>query len=149
MSTDDIDELQNHFIYYDGRVMSEYDLKLLENPDNYATPVKANLTLTSSWWSNRLLTSLGVVYRGSYDTIDETGTYTEVGGIDYEIYEKDKVNSYTEVNLNGKLEVYRTPQTSTVLSARVTNLFNTDPYSESSTYRKGRAFWLGATVDFW
>lgn len=149
MSTDDIDELQNHFIYYDGRVMSEYDLKLLENPDNYATPVKANLTLTSSWWSNRLLTSLGVVYRGSYDTIDETGTYTEVGGTDYEIYEKDKVNSYTEVNLNSKLEVYRTAQTSTVLSARVTNLFNTDPYSESSTYRKGRAFWLGATVDFW
>ncbi len=149
MSETDVDEEQSNYIYYNGAIMTEYDLYQLEDPDNYGTPIQARVSLTSTWWDNRILTMLGVRYRGEYSVIDETGTTVEIDGTDYEVYEKDTVNDYVEVNLNAQMEVWRTASTKTTVDVRITNLLNEDPYSESSTYRKGRAFWVGASVDMW
>ncbi len=148
-TTTDIDDLQSNYIYYNGSVMSEYDLYLLEDPENYAAPIQARMSLTSTWWDKRILTMLSARYRGEYSTIDETGTTIEVNGTDYEVYEKDTVNGYVELDFNAQIQAWRTNSTKTTLEVRVTNLLNEDPYTYSSTYRKGRSFWVGASVDIW
>lgn len=148
-SETDVEELKSNYIYYNGSVMSEYDLNQITDPDNFGTPLQAKVSLTSTWWNKRLLTMLGVRYRGAYSVVDETGTTIEVDGNDYEVYEKDTVGGYVEVDFNAQMQVWRTTNTKTTIEARVTNLLNDDPYPESSNYRKGRAFWVGASIDIW
>jgi len=147
MSETDIDDLRNNDIYYDGQVMSEYDMYLLEDPENFGTPLRASISWSATWWQEKLQTLATVRYRGEYNKIDETNTTVEVDGQDYEVYEKDAVNAYTEVNLNARMEIFRTEQAKGNVDVRMTNIFNTDPYSESSSYRRGRAFWVDLSID--
>lgn len=147
-SSVDIDEAQSTYYYYDGEVISEYDLDAIENGNNYDTPIKASINWSTTWWKERLATVAELSYRGAYEQIDDTGDTIDVDGTTYEIYDEVTVNAYTEVNLNSKLLLWKNSYSNAVLDLRITNLFDQNPYSDSSTYQRGRAYWVGATIDF-
>jgi len=147
-SETDIEDLEETYVYYDGRILSEYDLYALEGAENYAAPIKAHLSWMTTWWNDRILTNVTFNYRGEYTGIDDTGESIAVNGVSYDIYEEEVVSAYTEINFNAQMEVYRTTNISTIVDMKITNLFNENPYIGSSSYQRGRSIWLGATVNF-
>ena len=144
----DIEEMDNNDVYYHGEIVTELALNNYENAQNYASPLTANLAWSTTWLQQRLATQLALKMRGQYYYIEDTGDSIEIDGISYDVYDKVKVDAYPEVSLNSRLQAFKTANTKTLLEARVTNLFNDNPNSASSTYQRGRAIWLGATVDF-
>lgn len=138
--------MEGSYLYYDGEVISEYELYNLTEQQNYAAPFRAHLGWSTTWFNKRLLTKASLNYRGAYKDIVETDTTVEVDGQDYTVYAEDSINAYTEVDLNAQMEVYRTMNTTTVVDMRITNLFNDNPYENSANYQHGRSIWLGVSL---
>lgn len=147
LSETDTEDLESTYLYYNGQVISEYDLYDIEEQQNYAAPFQAHLGWGTTWWHKRLITKASVNYRSEYTAIEDSGEDIEVDGQYYDIYAEDIIDAYTEVNLNAMMEVYRTIDTKTVVDLRISNLFNSNPYSGASTYQRGRSFWLGVSVN--
>jgi len=146
-SETDFDDLENSYVYYNGDVISEYDLSALTSAENYAAPIKAHISWVTTWWNDKILTNTTLNYRGKYTGIDSTGEYKEVNNVAYEIYEEEVIDAYTEINVNAQMEVYRSPVVSTIVDMKITNLLNGNPYAGSTSYQRGRSIWLGVTVN--
>lgn len=142
----DDDDLLNSFVYYDGQVISEQELYEISNVTDYGTPVLASLIWSSSWLNDRLSTTVGVYYRGEYETLDDTGENITIDGFRYDIFDEVTIDPYTSVNLNAGIEVFENASGRGVLDVRVENLLDDLPYtytSSSNPYQMGRSVWLG------
>ena len=142
----DGDELQEELLYYQGDIITEEELYDIANAEDFATPFLASAIWTSKWFDDRLNTTVGVYYRGEYETIEDTYDNIDVEGISYDVYEKMTIDPYTTVNLNAALELFESQAGRGVLDVRVENLFEDLPYPAGHTgspYQKGRTVWLG------
>ncbi|MEL0628866.1 TonB-dependent receptor plug domain-containing protein [Psychromonas aquatilis] len=146
-SETDIDDMESTYLYYNGEVISEYQLSNIRKQQNYAAPFRAHLSWGTSWFNKRLLTKTSLNYRGEYTNIDSDGTAIEVDGQNYDVYDETTIDAFADISLNAMMEVYKTVDTSTVVDMRVTNLLNQNPYSAASSYQRGRSFWLGISVN--
>jgi len=147
-SETDLEEQETSYVYYNGNVISEYDLSFLEGAENYAAPIKVHFSWLTTWWNERILTQATLTYRGAYTDIDDSGDTVQVDGEIYDLYEETSINAYTEVNLNARMDIYKTTKIKTTVEAKINNLFDRNPYEGSSSYQRGRSIWLGATVNF-
>ncbi|MFC6198357.1 TonB-dependent receptor plug domain-containing protein [Ponticaulis profundi] len=145
---DEIDEdaLVEDLLYYDGRIITEQELYEITNTEDFATPILASVIWSSKWFQERLSTTVGVYYRGEYETIDDTYENIEIDGVRYDVFDEITIDPYTSVNLNAALEIFDTDAGRGVLDIRVENLLDDLPHTattSSNPYQMGRSVWLG------
>lgn len=143
-------------IYYNGSVMSLYDLDLITQAENFATPLKINVGLVGKFFNDNL--KLGAYSRWSdaYKTIDSLGFYTPVavGNVTtrYLTYGKVKYSAITQFDINGSYRFINQSGINVMVEGSVTNLFSTvqkdEVLSASEPYQKGRTIWLGLRVKY-
>ena len=156
MDSFDDQDAQTDMIYYNGEVISMYQLRRIAQAENFATPLKINVALVGKFFNDDL--SLGVSSRwsDSFDTIDSLGTYTTIkndkGSIRYQNYGKVTYKASTEFDLNAKYRLINSGGVNVYLEGNVSNVFdivqNDVALSYTNPYNKGRVIWLGMRVKY-
>ncbi|GAB5350030.1 TonB-dependent receptor plug domain-containing protein [Alteriqipengyuania sp. 357] len=139
-------------VLYQGEQYTTFDIRDMNQALNFASPILANATWSSSWLDARLKTNLSVHYRGSFDRIEDTGINEVIDGIRHDVYDLAHYPDSIDVDLNAQAEVVRSRYGTLILDARVTNLLDTVPatdyISTSNPYQLGRSAWVGAKFRF-
>ncbi|SHM10067.1 Outer membrane receptor proteins, mostly Fe transport [Roseibium suaedae] len=136
-------------LYYNGTIYTQGSFRAVTG--NMDIPLRAQLSLGSSWMEGRLLLGATANYNFSYEGVTQDGSIT-IDSQSYDFY-RDKTFSPTlTVDLNASFEVARFENDRAItLTADVGNVFNSlgnASAGDDNPFVKGRSFWLGMKATF-
>lgn len=150
--TSDDDQFESEQVFYRGQVISLLDILRENQRLDFASPFIVNASLSSSWWSGRLQTTLNGRFRDGFEQVGETGATEVVDGVRYDVWDVLEYDPSVTLNLNASLDIARTGLGSATLDLRIDNVFDTIPnnnsISVSQPYQLGRVMWLGLKVRY-
>ena len=141
-------EDETEYVYYNGQIMTLADMYEHDARQNFAAPLRASISWSTSWLEEKLVTHASLYYRSTYEFLDDTGeNYTDTDGKRYDIYAKEESGSMTGVDLNAKYRLFERNGHAATVDVRVKNLF--DKVNRSDTnYQMGRSFWVGLNYSY-
>ena len=145
------DYYKNRQVYYKGELVSEEEINQENQRQNFAAPLKANITVSKVWLDNKARTTLLASYLGAYETITEIDETIAVDGVDYDVYDKVKYESFTSLNLNNHFQLYNSDQGKLSMNLRIDNLLGKNRQSNRSGdahYERGRSYWINLDYSY-
>ena len=145
---DDV-ELAGDRVWYRNGVVSKLQAMSDNQRDDYAAPLILNADWTSNWWQGRIRANINVRYRDGVERVQDTTDDITIDGTRYDIYDKVRYGSFTEVNLSLAADLVQGRFGAATLDVRLENALDEVPESEypttttSSPYQLGRSLWLG------
>lgn len=142
---DDV-ELSGVMVYYQGQVVDMLYALSDNQIEDYSSPFILNADWSARWLDGRIRTNVNARYREGIEVVADTGANINVGGTNYDVFDKVQFADSVDVNLGLEAEVARTPYGTVSVDARINNVFNTvlDQDYESTTqpYQLGRNAWI-------
>lgn len=139
-------ELSGVMVYYQGQVVDLIQALSDNQLEDYASPFMLNGDWSARWFDGRVRTNVNARYRQGIEVVADTGVNINVGGTNYDVYDKVDFSDSVDVNLSVEAEVARTPWGTVSVDARINNVFNTvlnqDYESTSQPYQLGRNAWV-------
>lgn len=142
----DAEDLATDFVLYQGRIVSVAELQDDAYRENFATPMKVDVSATSAWFDNALVTALWFHWKDEYETIGDTGVNEVVDGTRYDVYDTILRDASLRVDAN---LTYALPEFAVgrlAFEVRVSNLLSELPHTDiasSRPYQRGRSIRLG------
>jgi hypothetical protein len=139
-------ELSGVMVYYQGQVVDLIQALSDNQLEDYASPFILNADWSARWLDGRVRTNVNARYRQGIEVVADTGANINVGGTNYDVYDKVDFSDSVDVNLSVEAEVARTPYGTVSVDARINNVFNTvlndDYLSTTQPYQLGRNAWV-------